>query len=96
MAVSLASGSMFFLEPQLGLRASETLVQPGDDLTLEVGGLPFSAVGMYPEKQLDHIFSHWPKAHGAGHPVAAAIVGDAPVDGVWASDHFGVMADLRY
>lgn len=57
---------------------------------------PFSAVGMYPEKQLDHIFSHWPKAHGAGHPVAASIIGDEPVDGVWASDHFGVMADLRY
>ena len=28
--------------------------------------------------------------------VAAAIIGDEPVDGVWASDHFGVMADLRY
>ena len=57
---------------------------------------PFAAVGMYPEKQLDHIFSHWPKAHGAGHPVSAAVIGDEPVDGVWPSDHFGVMADLRY
>lgn len=57
---------------------------------------PWSAVGMYPERQLDHIFSHWPKAHGAGHPVAAAVIGDEPADGMYASDHFGVMADLRY
>lgn len=57
---------------------------------------PFSAIGLYGEKQLDHIFSQWPKAHGAGHPVAAAIIGDQPVDGIFGSDHFGVMADLRY
>ena len=57
---------------------------------------PFAAIGMYPDKQLDHIFSHWPKAHGAGHPVSAAIIGDEPVDGVYGSDHFGVTAELRY
>lgn len=57
---------------------------------------PYSAVGLYPERRFDHIFSHWPKAHGAGHPVAASVIGDEPVDGVWASDHLGVMADLRY
>lgn len=57
---------------------------------------PFSAIGLYPDKQLDHIFSHWPKAHGAGHPLAAAVIGDEPLDGVFGSDHFGVMADLRY
>ncbi|MEM7095809.1 MAG: endonuclease/exonuclease/phosphatase family protein [Actinomycetota bacterium] len=57
---------------------------------------PTAAVGLYPNKRLDHIFSHWPKPHGAGHPIAAAVIGDEPVDGVWASDHFGVRADLRY
>lgn len=57
---------------------------------------PFSAVGLYGNKELDHIFSHWPKAHGAGHPVAASVLGDEPIDGVWASDHFGVISDLLY
>lgn len=57
---------------------------------------PFSEVGLYPEKQLDHIFSHWRKAHGAGHPVAAALIGQHPVNGAYGSDHFGVVADLRY
>ena len=57
---------------------------------------PFSAIGLYPERRLDHIFSHWPKPGGVGHPVGAAVIGDEPVEGMWASDHFGVMADLRY
>lgn len=56
---------------------------------------PFAAIGMYPERQLDHIFSQWPKAHGVGHPVHAEIIGTDPGD-VFASDHFGVVADLRY
>jgi len=57
---------------------------------------PFAAVGLYPERQLDHIFSLWPKAHGAGHPVHAEVIGSAPVDELFASDHFGLFADLRY
>jgi len=57
---------------------------------------PFSEIGLYGNKQLDQIYSHWPKAHGAGHPVAAAVIGDEPIDGMYGSDHFGVMADLRY
>jgi hypothetical protein len=32
---------------------------------------------------------------GAGVPVACRVVADAPVDGTWPSDHFGVLADLR-
>lgn len=57
---------------------------------------PFAAIGMYPERQLDHVFSQWPKAHGVGHPVGAEIIGTNAVDGLYASDHFGVVADLRY
>jgi len=57
---------------------------------------PFSEIGLLPDKQFDHIFSHWPKAHGAGHPLRAAVIGNEPIDGIFGSDHFGVTADLRY
>ena len=66
------------------------------DITTWASRNPFAEIGLYPEKQLDHIFSHWPKAHGAGHPISAAIIGDEPIDGVFGSDHFGVTAELRY
>lgn len=42
------------------------------------------------------LFAEVDGPRGAGHPVHSERIGDAPVDGVWASDHFGVVADLRY
>ena len=40
---------------------------------------------------IDHIFAE------AAHfePVSAAVIGDAPADGEYPSDHFGVAATLR-
>ncbi|WP_433164653.1 endonuclease/exonuclease/phosphatase family protein [Kribbella sp. CA-247076] len=49
-------------------------------------------------RRIDYIFVG--SAHS--HPTARArilhaeLIGDAPVDGVWLSDHFGVLADLEY
>jgi len=37
-----------------------------------------------------------PRRGGAGHPVRCEVIGDEPVGGVVASDHYGVLADLRY
>jgi hypothetical protein len=45
---------------------------------------------------VDHIFSAWPRRGGAGHPVHCEVVGTETVDGVLPSDHYGVLADLRY
>lgn len=67
----------------------------GDGATLATRN-PFGALLLQGDKRIDHIFSHWPKAHGAGHPVHAELIGDGPHRGVWPSDHIGVMADLRY
>lgn len=73
-----------------------TMCASGDPATYDTRN-PFAAIGLYPDKRLDHIFSHWPKAHGAGHPIDAGIFGDEPdSDGTFPSDHFGVWADLRY
>jgi len=37
-----------------------------------------------------------PRRGGAGHVVGCAIAGAEPVDGVVPSDHYAVVADLRY
>jgi endonuclease/exonuclease/phosphatase family metal-dependent hydrolase len=39
------------------------------------------------------VLSAWPRAAGAGHPVRCEVVGDGPEP---ASDHYGVLAELRY
>lgn len=46
--------------------------------------------------RIDHVLSAWPRRGGAGHPVHCEVIGDEPVGGVVASDHYGVLADLRY
>ncbi|MFB4311409.1 endonuclease/exonuclease/phosphatase family protein [Actinomadura sp. GTD37] len=51
---------------------------------------------LWPDRRIDYVFSAWPRAGGAGHPVRCELLGDRPVDGVVASDHYGVLADLRY
>ncbi|WP_433136390.1 endonuclease/exonuclease/phosphatase family protein [Actinomadura nitritigenes] len=57
---------------------------------------PWTRPVLWPDRRIDHIFSAWPRAGGAGHPVHCALLGVEPVDGVVASDHYGVLADLRY
>ena len=54
---------------------------------------PLAAVGLYPDRRFDYIFSAWPRRGGAGHPVRCAILGVNPPH---ISDHYGLAADLRY
>ena len=55
-----------------------------------------AAAEFEPDRRIDYIFAGHPKARGRGHVTDVEIIGNAPVDGVWPSDHFGVMAKLRY
>jgi endonuclease/exonuclease/phosphatase family metal-dependent hydrolase len=57
---------------------------------------PYAASQLEWNRRIDYVFVGWPKAGGAGNPLAAQLLGDQPVDGVWGSDHLGVVADLRY
>jgi endonuclease/exonuclease/phosphatase family metal-dependent hydrolase len=47
-----------------------------------------------PDRRLDYIFSWFRGRSGAGRPLACRVVADTPIDGVWPSDHFGVLAVL--
>ena len=57
---------------------------------------PFIAPIHMPDRRIDYILSGMAMAGGAGYPVSCRIIGDQPVDGVWPSDHFGLLAELRY
>ena len=57
---------------------------------------PYAAIDLEPSRRIDYVFVGWPRAHGAGHVTSCEVIGQQPVDGVVPSDHYGVLAELRY
>lgn len=57
---------------------------------------PFVAAQLEYDRRIDYVFVGWPKAEGAGHVVSAELIGTEPTGAVWPSDHFGVVAEIRY
>jgi len=57
---------------------------------------PFAAASLDLDRRIDHVMVGQPKLGGVGHVLAAHIAGDVPIDGMWGSDHFAVVAELRY
>jgi endonuclease/exonuclease/phosphatase family metal-dependent hydrolase len=57
---------------------------------------PLAAIGLFPDRRFDYIFSAWPRRGGVGHPVHCALLGTRPPGQTQISDHYGVLADLRY
>jgi len=57
---------------------------------------PYAHLDLEPDRRIDYVLAGWPKAGGAGHVTSCTVVGQAPVDGVVPSDHYGVLAELRY
>jgi endonuclease/exonuclease/phosphatase family metal-dependent hydrolase len=57
---------------------------------------PLTAPAMYPDRRFDYVLSAWPRRGGAGHPVRCWRLGVLPADQPQLSDHYAVVADLRY
>ena len=57
---------------------------------------PLAAMSMYPDRRFDYILSAWPRAGAVGHPTHCELLGVQPADQPQLSDHYGVLADLRY
>ena len=57
---------------------------------------PYAVLDLEPDRRIDYVLVGWPKAGGAGHVTSCEVVGTSPVDGVVPSDHYGVLAELRY
>jgi endonuclease/exonuclease/phosphatase family metal-dependent hydrolase len=54
----------------------------------------YRAGRVIPGSRVDYIFVGWPR-NGNGRITSARLAGDAPVNGMWPSDHFAVVADLE-
>jgi endonuclease/exonuclease/phosphatase family metal-dependent hydrolase len=57
---------------------------------------PWAMPALWPDRRIDYVFSAWPRRGGVGHPVHCEVIGTKPVHGVVPSDHYGVLADMRY
>ena len=57
---------------------------------------PLAAVALYPDRRMDYVLSAWPRRGGVGHPVRCERLGVRPTGELQLSDHYGVIADLRY
>ncbi len=57
---------------------------------------PFNAGALDRERRIDFVMVGTPKLGGVGHVLDARIIGNSAIDGMWASDHLGVVAELRY
>jgi endonuclease/exonuclease/phosphatase family metal-dependent hydrolase len=55
---------------------------------------PYVAHLGFPDSRIDYVFAGPPTRTCPRRVVHASRFGDEPVDGVWASDHFGVLAEL--
>ena len=57
---------------------------------------PLAAIGLYPDRRFDYIFSAWPRRGGVGHPTSCSLLGVRAPGEQQVSDHYGLAADLRY
>jgi endonuclease/exonuclease/phosphatase family metal-dependent hydrolase len=57
---------------------------------------PYAALDLEVARRIDFIYTGWPRQGGAGHVVKASVIGQDAVDGVVPSDHYGVLAEVRY
>jgi endonuclease/exonuclease/phosphatase family metal-dependent hydrolase len=56
---------------------------------------PFAAPLREPDRRIDYVFVHGRDERFRGEPLESRVCFDAPVDGTYPSDHFGVVASLR-
>ena len=66
----------------------------GDGVTYSAAN-PYVVDSAWPNRRLDYVMSGWPRQRPSGNPVIVERFGIAPVDGVVASDHYGVIATLN-
>ncbi len=55
---------------------------------------PFAARERSPNRRLDYVFVRGPDRWNRGDVASARVVLDQPVDGIFASDHYGVLAEI--
>jgi endonuclease/exonuclease/phosphatase family metal-dependent hydrolase len=57
---------------------------------------PYAKEDREPNRRIDYVFAGWPKSEGAGHILSSHVMGTEAVNGCHPSDHYAVLAELRY
>jgi endonuclease/exonuclease/phosphatase family metal-dependent hydrolase len=57
---------------------------------------PWAAPSLLRDQRIDYVFTGWPRRGGVGSALGARLAGTEAVEGIVASDHYAVVADLRY
>lgn len=55
---------------------------------------PFAASALEPDRRIDYIFVGWRRDSGAGRVESCRVVCDRALGGTYATDHYGLVADL--
>jgi endonuclease/exonuclease/phosphatase family metal-dependent hydrolase len=55
---------------------------------------PFAAAELEPDRRIDYVFVGWRPDGGAGRVMSARVVCDRALTGTFATDHFGLLAEL--
>lgn len=82
-------GTSFFLADCFGL------VGKGPGETFDPRENAFAGTEREYPRRIDYAFVRGPKQDGSGAPLSARVVLKEPRDGVWASDHYGVLAEIE-
>jgi endonuclease/exonuclease/phosphatase family metal-dependent hydrolase len=70
------------------------LVGHGDGTTFSRHN-PFATDLREPDRRIDYIFVRGPDQRGRGEPLDSRVCFDRAVNGVYPTDHFGVVANIR-
>lgn len=94
--IRMLTGKAAVPAPPLVFRDVWELVPgPGDGHTWSNEN-PFASAEAETPARIDYVFVSWPEPGGRGHATSVALLGTQPVNGVFGSDHFGLVSDLRY
>lgn len=52
-------------------------------------------LAIHPHRRLDYVMVSTPRRRGTGHVHRCSLAGTTAADGVWASDHFAVLAEVQ-
>ena len=73
------------------LRDSWQLVNPDDHGYTWSNENNFARKTLEPNRRIDYIFVGAPGKNGLGHPLESCLIGNIEKDGLYPSDHFGIM-----
>lgn len=94
--VEMLTGQRDLAEPGFVLVDTWHAAHPNDPGFTWDNANPFVAAQLEWNRRIDYVFAGWAKRGGAGNTLASELIGTHPTGGVWPSDHYGLVSDLRY